>query len=213
MTTSRGARAPKPPASLPRASLGVLLLSLSLSACVTPGKFIWVEEYEQKHEDTAYIINPGDLLFVRVWNQEALTGRARVREDGKISVPFLNDVQAAGTTPPLLAQQIQTRLKEFINNPLVTVSLEEIKPLGVTVAGEVMRPGQQLQLPSGAGVLQAIANAGGLTEYAKKDLIFVIRPEAGGAPVRIRFTYQALIRNEGRASTFRLRTGDIVVVE
>lgn len=190
---------------------------LGLSACANVGHFVWVDEYQDKpqqaQQDPGYVIRSGDLIYVHVWNQEQLSTRARVREDGRISMLFLNEIEAAGYRPGVLAQQLQTRLKDYINNPVVTVSLEETRPISVAMVGEVARTGM-LQLESGAGLLQALAQAGGFSEFAHKDAIFVLRQEPGATePVRIRFTYQALIHSEGRAPAFRLRAGDVVVVE
>ncbi len=152
----------------------------------------------------------GDILQVRVFNQPDMSARVRVRDDGKVSIPFLNDVTAVGLTPNALAQELQTRLKEFINAPVVTISLEEARPFSVSVIGEVGKAGVYA-LPPGAGVLQALAAAGGLTQYASKDRIFVIRDTPARA--RIRFEFGQLTQAEGKAATFRLRLGDIVVVE
>ncbi|MBZ4419138.1 exopolysaccharide export protein EpsY [Myxococcus sp. RHSTA-1-4] len=200
------------PAPVVRAlACAVLLLG---SACGGLGKYVWVEEYQEKPPppDTSYRIAAGDLLNIRVWNQEALTTSARVREDGRISLLFLDDVEAAGHSPALLSQQIQTRLKDYINNPVVTVALEQARPIKVTMVGEVARIGP-LEIEPNSTLLQVLAGAGGFTEYAHKDRIFVIRQEDGAAPLRIRFRYEDLVHAEGRAYAFRLRPGDVVVVE
>jgi polysaccharide export outer membrane protein len=142
-----------------------------------------------------------------------MSARARVRPDGRISLPFLDDVQAAGSTTSALGKRIQAQLKEFVVNPVVTVSLEDLRAISVSVIGEVVRPGQ-FQFEQGAGVLPALAAAGGMTPFADKDGIYVIRQrKAGGDPVRIRFTYQSLTGAQGRASSFRLQGGDVIVVE
>ncbi len=191
----------------------LLLASVLTSGCSGLGKYTWVDEYQEKPPppDASYRIAAGDLLNIRVWNQEALTTQARVREDGRISLLFLDDVEAAGHSPAMLSQQIQTRLKDYINHPVVTVALEQARPIKVTMVGEINRIGP-LEIETGASLLQALAGAGGFTEYAHKDRVFVMRQE-DGAPVRIRFRYDDLIRAEGRAPTFRLRPGDVIVVE
>ena len=191
------------------------LLALA-PACKHTGDFVWVDDLPQTPQpaEKEYVIQPGDTLSVRVWNQDGMSAKPRVRQDGKISLPFLNDVEAAGITPNVLARRLQARLKDFIVNPVVTISLEEPKPIQVSVLGEVGHPGI-LQLEPGAGLIQALATAGGLNDFASRDSIFVIRqtnPEAG-APLRIRFTYESLVQVRGRAATFRLQSGDVVVVE
>jgi polysaccharide export outer membrane protein len=191
--------------------LAALLVAGGL-ACGSLGTFVWVEAYAPTGSDSSedFLIKPGDLLDVRVFNQDKMSGKARVRSDGKVTLPFLNDVTAAGYTPVALAQQLQTRLREFINAPVVTVSVEEGKSPPISVVGNVARPGQY-SIETGAGVLHALAAAGGMTDFAHRDRIFVLRshPEA----VRIRFTYRGLVRGESRAGAFRLRGGDVLVVE
>lgn len=183
--------------------------------CANLGSFVWVDEYDDRagSQDTGYTIVAGDVLNVRVWNQEGMSARARVRADGKISLPFLNDVTAVGYSPPVLAAQLQTRLKDFINSPVVTISLEEVRPFTVSVLGYVQRVGVH-SLEPGAGLLQALATAGGFTDFAHKDRIFVLRQEEGKPkPTRIRFRYEDLARSQGRGAGFHLRNGDVVVVE
>lgn len=194
---------------------GQLLLPFLMAACIScsaPGKYTWVDAYQESRggHEQPYRIAAGDMVQVRVFNQEHLTTRARVRPDGKVSLPLLNDVPAAGLTPDALATDLQERLKSFIKAPLVTVALEETRPASVYVAGEVVRPGVY-PLDAAAGVLQALVNAGGLTQMASPGRIFVLRK--GPPEVRIRFTYDALVRLEGKASTFHLLPGDVVVVE
>lgn len=189
---------------------GALLL---VSACATSSaSFVWANDYQDPAGpmQPGYIIQPGDVLQIRVFNQPDMSARARVRDDGRISVPFLNDVVVAGLEPDALAKQLQSKLKEFINAPVVTVSLEEPRPFQVAVIGEVARPGL-FQVPVGTGVLPALAAAGGFTLYASRDRIFVVRSAPQRA--RIRFTYEQLAEAEGKAAAFRLRPGDTVVVE
>jgi polysaccharide export outer membrane protein len=191
------------------------LLCLSLGGCKTTAPYVWVDSLPAQVEpaEKEYVIQPGDQLSVRIWGQDSMSARAKVRPDGRISLPFLDDVEAAGLTPSALGKRIQARLKEFVVNPVVTVSLEDLRPVSVSVLGEVVRPGQ-FQLEQGAGVLHALAAAGGMTTFADKDGIYVIRKRQGaGDPERIRFTYQALSGAQGRAATFRLQGGDVVVVD
>jgi polysaccharide export outer membrane protein len=185
-------------------------------ACKTAGSYVWVDDLPQTpaSAEKEYVIQPGDTISVRVFGHDGMSARSRVRQDGKISLPFLNDVEAAGVSPNVLARRLQARLKDFLNNPVVTISLEEPKPIQVSVLGEVPRPGNY-QLEPGAGTLQAIATAGGMTEFASRDGIFVIRQVQGegAGTLRIRFTYDALTQLKGRAPSFRLQSGDVVVIE
>ena len=190
---------------------------LTLFACKSVGEYVWVDDLTLpplRPAETDYVIAPGDVLSVRVWNQDAISGRVRVRPDGKIALPLVNEVEAAGLTPRALGLRLQVRFKEFVVNPVVTVLLEERKPTQVMVLGEVTRRGI-FDLEPGAGVLQALAAAGGLGENAHTDRIFVTRsnPSGEGKPVRVRFDYDSLTRGIGRGTTFRLQSGDVVVVE
>jgi polysaccharide biosynthesis/export protein len=183
------------------------------AACASSQGAIEVEQFKGDPEASAtpeYVIRIGDLLAVQVYNDEKASGRARVRTDGRISLPLLNDIEAAGKTPIKLASDIEASLKSLLVSPRVTVSVEESTPLSISVLGEVEKPGQQV-LQHEAGVADALAAAGGLTRFAHKDRIYVVRsrPE----PIRIHFTYEALTRATGPATLFRLRAGDVVVVE
>jgi polysaccharide export outer membrane protein len=201
-----------------RTLLLVLVAALgTLPSCKSVGDYVWVDDLppSPRQVETEYLIASGDIISVRVWGQEAMSARTRVRTDGKISLPFLNDVEAAGVSPTVLAKRLQARLKEFLANPVVTVSLEERRLMSVPVLGEVTKKGTY-DLEPGSGVLQALAAAGGMTDFASRDRIFVIRPSstAEGAPaMRIRFDYGQLTQATGRGPAFRLQPGDVIVVE
>jgi polysaccharide export outer membrane protein len=175
--------------------------------------FVWVDQYKDPQPlptPGSYVIGVGDELNIQVWEVEKMSAHVRVRSDGNVSLPFLRDVPAAGMTPVALATDLETRLKEIIVSPQVTVAVEAAKPLSVSVLGQVGQPGLH-NLDPGSGVAQALAAAGGLRDFAHKDRIFVLR--TGVVPIRIRMTYEAIVTGQGRAATFRLRTGDVVVVE
>jgi polysaccharide export outer membrane protein len=179
------------------------------------GSYVWADRFEEPPSGAQqdYVLSPGDVIAIKVLNHEELTTRTRIRTDGRISLPYLNDVAVTGQAMTDVREMLQKRLKAFVVNPMVTVSLEEQRPFVVSVMGEVARPGVYTVDP-GAGVLQAIASAGGLTHYAHEDRIFVLRRLAPDAsPTRVRFDYSALSRAEGRSAGFRLKLQDIVVVE
>lgn len=182
----------------------------ALISCAGVGSYVWVDDYPPPAEAKDYRIVPGDVLSVVVYRQEGMSTRERVREDGKVSLPLIRDVQAAGLSTGELSEQIQTRLRDYINAPAVTVGVVETRPLVVPVLGEVAHPGQYT-LEKGAGVLDALAAAGGFTEFAHRDRIFVLRRQS--TLTRIRSTFENLSRGQGRASAFRLQAGDAVVVE
>lgn len=191
------------------AVLGALALG-----CVTTSTapFVWVDEWQEPAQaDDGYVIGIGDALSVQVWEQEKMSSHVRVRSDGQVSLPFLNDVPAAGLTPVRLARDLEGRLKAFIVTPRVVVAVDEARPLSVSVLGQVAEPGLH-NLAPGAGVAQALAAAGGLKDFAKKDRIFVVR-QVGDAPQRIRMTWNDVTAGQGAAGRLRLRTGDVVVVD
>jgi polysaccharide biosynthesis/export protein len=188
----------------------VALLASTSVACGDVGPFVWANQLRPEEVGTAdYVIVTGDVVSVRVFGQEAMSTRAKVRSDGKISMPFLGDVAVVGKPPAVVAREMEAGLKSFINSPNVTVTVDEFQPTTVAVVGEVSHPGV-FSLERNAGLLQALAVAGGLTENASKDSIFVLREVP--VPRRVRFTYESLTHSPP-SSTFRLRPGDVVVVE
>ncbi len=195
--------------------VALALVAASTVACSGPGQYVWVDDYAGGTTDPAspYALASGDVIQVKVFNQDQLTTKAKIRADGKVSLPLVNDVPAAGLTPAALGTELQARYREFVKAPLVTVSVEESRPAVVYVGGEVTKPGAY-PIETCSGVLQALVTAGGLTVNARTDRIFVLRQTSRQAnPSRIRFTYDALARLTGRASQFKLLPGDVVVVE
>lgn len=193
---------------LPRCSVLVALVAGALTAC-GGAPYVWVQELPQAPAADGYVIASGDVLSVRVFNQDNLSARARVRSDGKIAVPMVGDVDVRGKAPSAVAADLETRFKHYVVAAQVTITVEETQPTSVSVLGEVAHPGLYTVDPS-AGVLQALAVAGGFTDYASRGSIYVVRR---GPAQRIRFSYSSLIEGEDRASTFRLHAGDVLVVE
>jgi polysaccharide export outer membrane protein len=186
-------------------------LAAAVSACATVSQAPYVRVGQWQDPDPVakgdYIVGVGDLLNVLVWDQEKMSARVRVRSDGRVSLPFLDDVPVAGQTPVALARSLEDRLKQFIVTPQVTVVVEEAKPLSVSVLGQVQQPGLYA-LDPGASIAQALAAAGGLRDFAHKDRIFLLR--SGLMTTRLRMTYDDVT---GKAFSLRLRSGDVVVVE
>jgi polysaccharide export outer membrane protein len=181
--------------------------------CKHAGSYVWADQFHGAPQAAEYELTPGDLLSIRVLGHDEMSTRARVRADGRISVPFLQDLVVAGMTPSALGDKLRDDFTKFVNHPVVTVTVEEPKPLTVAVTGEVARPGTY-PLDQPAGVLSALASAGGLSQFAHEDQIYVLRRIADNIPpVRIRFKYEALAHAEGRAGTFSLQRNDLVVVE
>jgi polysaccharide export outer membrane protein len=173
-----------------------------------------VEESGNTQND--FLLGPEDVLDIVVWKNDDLTQKGVVvTPDGKISMPLIGEVTAAGLTSNQLASQIASRLKEFKERITVTVSVKEVNSYYVYVLGEVGKPGKY-QLKSHATVLQALAVANGFTIFAAKNGIQVIRnvhTEDGTLrEIRIPARYDDLIYGRGEIRNFFLKTGDVVVV-
>jgi polysaccharide export outer membrane protein len=133
-----------------------------------------------------------------------------VRPDGKISLPLLNDVQAAGLTPAQLAVQITESLKKYVTSPQVTVIVTTINSQRVYILGEVTRPGAFPMLP-GMTVLQALSSAGGFTQFARMKNIYVLRQE-NGKQVKYPFNYKEVVNGKKSEQDVQLKAGDTIVV-
>jgi len=157
-----------------------------------------------------YVIGPEDVLDIAVWSNAEITRTVPVRPDGKISLPLLNDVQAAGLTTTQLAGVISAGLKDYITNPQVTVSVSEINSRRVYITGEVTRAGAQLLLPN-MTVLQALSSAGGFTQFARLKNIYVLRMEDGKS-VRHLFNYKEVVAGKKPEQDIQLQPGDVIVV-
>jgi polysaccharide export outer membrane protein len=179
-----------------------------VTACAHAGNFTWVGDLPPEPASAHdYRFHVGDGLSIHVFGQEAMSTKTRVRTDGKIAFPIIGEVEVRGKRPAELASELEAKIDKYVVTPHVTVSVEDVQPLSVSVLGEVTKPGV-FSLEYQSGVAQAIASAGGVTDFANKDAIYVVR---GGQ--RIRFTLESVSRGEGRAGTFPLQSGDLVVVE
>lgn len=196
-----------------RFSVLVAFLVIAAGACGSVrGPYVWSQDVALPADPGGYLMQVGDLLSVQVWDNEKLSARGRVRSDGKFSIPLLGDMDVSGRTPEEFARETERRFAadSLIVRPRVTVLVEESAPLTVSVLGKVGRAGT-VALSNGAGVAEALAGAGGLTEFAHKDRIFVLRRNP--TPTRVRFTFASLTDLASNAVQFRLRAGDVVVVE
>jgi polysaccharide biosynthesis/export protein len=173
------------------------------------------------HECPAdYAIGSEDVLEIAVWNNTTITRTLPVRPDGKISLPLLDDVQAAGLTATQLRDNIARALTSYIPAPSVSVIVREIHSFKVTVIGQVREPGRY-ELKDRATVLDVLALAGGLTEFAARGRIVVLRQD-GPATRRLRFPYDDLASGDGETNgkngatghqlNFCVRPGDIILV-
>lgn len=156
-----------------------------------------------------YVLGPGDVIQVVVWRNEHLSKTLPVRPDGKISLPLVDDVQAAGMTPSQLKETISKGLKHFIDNPIVTVIVSEVNNFKVSVLGEVKKPGVYL-LKGKTTVLEAISMAEGFTEFATTNNILLMKKAKGE---RLRFDYRSYIAGENMDQNVYLDPGDTIIVK
>ena len=186
---------------------------LAATSCGSAGAFVWADEAPATYFQAppVLLIRPGDTLSVRVFGQEPLSERMKVRSDGLIAMPLIGSVLVAGKDTETVAKEIEQRLQPFVTAANVVV-VEEESNVRVVAIGEVGHMGTIVLENNDARLLTAIAIAGGLTQFASESRIFVLRTEAHGF-YRIRFQYDDIIRGVGRAASFRLRDGDQIVVE
>ena len=160
--------------------------------------------------DPTYKIGPQDMLRIDVWKEPDISRVVPVRPDGKVTLPLLNDVQAAGLTPVQLSAKIAEGLKKYITNPQVTVGVTEINSRRIFVTGEVGHPGAFSLLPN-MTVLQALAGAGGFTQFARIKNIYVLRTE-DGKQVKHPFNYKEAVSGKNPEQNITLEGGDVIVV-
>jgi polysaccharide export outer membrane protein len=159
--------------------------------------------------DANYIIGADDSIQISVWGESNLSTTLPVRPDGKVSLPLLGDITAAGFTPMQLAANIASHLTQYIDDPVVNVSVLAVNSKRIYLIGEVMHVGP-VSLTPGMNILQAIASAGGLTPYASKKRIYILRGEAGQQR-RVPFDYNRAVR-QGDMQGVTLIPGDTIVI-
>jgi polysaccharide export outer membrane protein len=179
--------------------------------CAGRGEYVWFQRLPPTGAlaPNEYFIGVGDTVSIRVLGHDEMSLKQRVRSDGRIALLLIGDVEAKGKRPSALKAEIEARLKDYIVSPSVAVNVDDTSPVDVLVLGEVTKPGV-VPLEPDPRLAHALATCGGLTDYASRDSIFVVRNEPR---MRIRFTYNAITRNESGAGDFSLRRGDIVEVE
>jgi|SRR5580765_1125851 polysaccharide export outer membrane protein len=159
---------------------------------------------------TEYIIGADDVMKVDFWRDKELSSEVTVRPDGKISLPLLNEIQAAGLTPAQLKDRITEEAKKYVEDPSVTVEVKAINSRKVFIVGEVRKAGPYA-ITGTMTVLQLLSIAGGLGDYAKGEKIRIVRNE-GGKQVSFRFNYKEVLNEQKLAQNIELKPGDTVVV-
>ena len=162
------------------------------------------------HDDT-FIIGVDDVLAVNVWKETEVSRSVPVRSDGKISLPLVGEVQAAGETPHQLELAIAKRLQSYISEPEVTVIVQQINSQKFNILGQVTKPGFY-SLVNSPTVLDALAMAGGFRDFAKKKSIYVLRQNPDGTTTRLPFNYKDVIQGKNAAQNVKLQPHDTVYV-
>ncbi len=192
-----------------------LVMSVLLFSCAT--KELRVQEIQlpadvpdpAKPPEQFYVIGPGDLLEVVVWKEPSVSGPLKIRPDGFITLPLVNEVQAVGLTTTQLRETLEKRYKEFINNPFVTIRVQQIRSSEIFLIGEVKKPGAYPAIGN-ESLLQLLTRAGGLSIFADRDDIRVVRRN-GTKVTEYIVDYDAIIKGDLKQDIL-LRPGDRVIV-
>ena len=161
------------------------------------------------HNDN-FVIGNDDVLAINVWKEPDISRSIPVRSDGKISLPLVGEVQAAGLTPLKLEKDIANKLKNYISEPEVTVMVQQVNSQKFNILGQVVRPGSY-GIANSPTVLDAIALAGGFRDFAKKKNIYVLRQSASGES-RLPFNYKDISQGKNIAQNIKLQPGDTIIV-
>jgi len=192
------------------AAIGMWAQDDSGQNAAKPGKATVAEAQGPASQVPAeYVIGADDTLHISVWKEPDISATLPVRPDGRISLPLLNDVPAAGLTPMQLAASIQEKLKKYIADPRVTVVVTAMNSRRIFVTGEVTHPGAMPLLPN-MTVLQALSSAG-FTQFANVKRVYLLRTESG-RQVKIPFNYKEVVKGNHPEQNIMLRPGDTVVV-
>jgi polysaccharide export outer membrane protein len=165
-----------------------------------------------KPHDDSFVIGNDDILTINVWKEPDVSQRAiPVRSDGKISLPLIGEVQAAGRTPLSLEQDITARLKSYIADADVTVMVQQINSQKYNMLGQITKPGSY-PLTNSVTVLDAIAIAGGFRDFAKQKSIYILRQNPDGTQSRLPFNYKSVVKGQDTAQNIKLQPRDTIVV-
>ncbi len=194
--------------------IGLLLCFTSISiVCSQADKEILLKKEAQAEvaaDSPDYVIGPEDILYIHVWKEDHLSRTVPVRTDGKISIPLIDEIQAAGLTPLQLKGVLTQKLKEFVDNPNITVIVSEANSFKVYISGQVKSPGVY-RLRSEISMLEFIPMAGGFTDWANQKKILVIRKE-NGREKRIIVNYKKIVKGKDPSSNILLKPGDSIIV-
>lgn len=164
-----------------------------------------------KPHDDGFIIGADDVLAINVWKETDISRSVPVRSDGKISLPLVGEIVAAGRTPLQLETEIASRLRSYITEPEVTVMVQQINSQKYNILGQVIKPGSY-PLVATTTIVDAIANAGGFKDFAKKKGVYILRQSGGGGESKISFDYPDYIKGKNTKQNITLQPHDTVIV-
>ena len=168
------------------------------------------QQAEIPADSDSYVIGAEDVLYVHVWKEETLTKQVTVRMDGKISLPLIDEIQAAGLTPLKLKEVLTKRLEEFVDSPNVSVIVMEANSFKVFISGQIKTPGVY-RLRSETSLAQIISMAGGFADWANQSKIIIIRKE-DGKEKRITVDYKKIVKGTDLSLNLTLKAGDTIIV-
>jgi polysaccharide export outer membrane protein len=182
----------------------------ALVSATVQGSATAADKAPDKPHDNSFVIGNDDVLAINVWKEPDISRSIPVRSDGKISLPLVGEVQAAGLTPLKLEKDIADKLKNYISEPEVTVMVQQINSQKFNILGQVARPGSYV-LANSPTVLDAIALAGGFRDFAKQKSIYILRQGASGES-HLRFNYKDVSQGKNMAQNIKLQPGDTIIV-
>ena len=155
----------------------------------------------------SYILGAEDLIFISVWRSPEFSGQHMIRPDGRITIPLIGEVEAAGLTPEAFGASIQEKLKKVLREPDVSITVTQVNSKRYFIQGEVLKPGEyKLIVPT--RVLEALVNAGGFKDFAKQTNITIMR-----GTTRLKFNYKAVIAGKNPEQNIYLEPGDLIIVK
>ena len=163
-----------------------------------------------KPHDNSFVIGNDDVLAINVWKEPDISRSIPVRSDGKISLPLVGEVQAAGLTPLKLETDITSKLRNYISEPEVTVMVQQVNSQKFNILGQVAKPGSYV-IANSPTVLDAIAMAGGFRDFAKKKSVYVLR-QSSGSESRLPFNYKDVSQGKNMSQNIKLQPGDTIIV-
>ena len=182
------------------------------SAAADPNKTTPAASVPATNVKDDYVIGNGDELFINVWKEPDMTRAVPVRPDGKITLPLLGDVQASGLTPRKLEAELTKQMTSYVSNPSVTVTVQAVHSQKFNIVGEVAKPGTYDLSGPPSTVLDAIAMAGGLRDFAKSKKIYILRVKEDGSTIRLPFNYSQVIKGNNLDQNVNVQARDTIVV-